>query len=384
MVRATSESVTLIRPSKAAAAIECSATLTLTVGMAETSSSYAKEGSAAHHAAEQILLGRVPPAFVEIDGEEILITEEMLDAVQPYVDLANSIWEPGDTTKIEAPVNLAWLWTPLAPPLAVRGTADFVNYSPKTRVLTILDLKFGRGHIVSPEWNAQEMLYALGVMGELKEQPEIIRLMICQPRAPGETVKVWEIGVKALLDWFHAVFIPAVNRIAAGDTTEKINDGCRWCLRKSECGALREQSLAVAKSQFSAHPMPTAEMSGAELADVLTKAEIVSIFVEGVRAEAQRRLESGGAVPGFMLQPKRATRRWISNDDATAALLGAGISPDDVLSPAEIRSPAQVEKTLKKLGKTALLQDLVVAVSSGNNVVPTGKARGGVDAISDS
>lgn len=87
-------------------------------------------------------------------------------------------------------------------------------------------------------------------------------------------------------------------------------------------------------------------------------------------------MESGVDVPFVRLEPKRATRKWVDEQKAEedlVALLQEQIDHDDqidnvILKPAELKTPAQMEKELKKL-KLELPEDLVARVSSGDKLV---------------
>ena len=74
------------------------------------------------------------------------------------------------------------------------GTGDLLIVAD--HVLTVIDLKYGKGVAVEAERNPQMMLYGLGAL-ELFDalyDIEIIRMTIYQPRL--ESVSTWEISVK--------------------------------------------------------------------------------------------------------------------------------------------------------------------------------------------
>ena len=88
---------------------------------------------------------------------------------------------------------------------------------------------------------------------------------------------------------------------------------------------------------------------------------------------AQQALENGIAIPGFKLVPKRPTRQWVNDEGALEALKEMGLELDE-LTETKLRSPAQIEKTLKKR-KLDLPKDHVVAVSTGNTIAPESDPR---------
>ena len=46
----------------------------------------------------------------------------------------------------------------------IGGTGDAVVYEVSDKILEVVDLKYGAGIIVEPEWNSQLMIYGLGAL----------------------------------------------------------------------------------------------------------------------------------------------------------------------------------------------------------------------------
>jgi hypothetical protein len=82
-------------------------------------------------------------------------------------------------------------------------------------------------------------------------------------------------------------------------------------------------------------------------------------------------LENNAPVPGWKLVPKRATRQWVDAEGAREALEQMGLDSEELT---ELKSPAQVEKILKK-SKLELPKDLTVSVSTGNTIAPESDPR---------
>ncbi|MEB3202437.1 MAG: DUF2800 domain-containing protein, partial [Synechococcus sp.] len=97
----------------------------------------------------------------------------------------------------------------------------------------------------------------------------------------------------------------------------------------------------------------------------LTVADQLENWISDVRALALQMLESNATVPGYKLVAKRATRQWVDETAAKAALLAS--LPESEVMESKLISPAQAEKKLKKL-KLPLPDGQVVAVSSGNTL----------------
>ncbi|NBU22149.1 DUF2800 domain-containing protein, partial [bacterium] len=95
-------------PSAASRWIECPASVTLTRGVERKSSVYSREGSAAHAVAELMIEGKEIPVFIEIDGEQVLINEEMLEHAQSYANYAEMLRADSDVFGVERRVSLDW------------------------------------------------------------------------------------------------------------------------------------------------------------------------------------------------------------------------------------------------------------------------------------
>lgn len=208
----------------------------------------------------------------------------------------------------------------------------------------------------------------------MRKLPAKIRMVIVQPRASGPAVKSHTIYTSELLEWANKTLKPAVARIGNGDTSENSGEWCRWCVRAGTCGALHKKALAAAKLSFSPDepqkPLPPSSMTPSEIGGILDQAELISAWVSKVRAEAIARIEGGETVPGYKLVAKRGLRKWKDDHEALEELLDYGLDEETVYAPREIRSPAQMEKVVKKAGfSTKILEPLVSRESSGTSLV---------------
>jgi len=77
-------------------------------------------------------------------------------------------------------------------------------------------------------------------------------------------------------------------------------------------------------------------------------------------------------VPGYKLVAKRAVRQWVDEYAALGALLNTGAFASHELT--ELKSPAQVEKVLKKR-KIDMPEGLITSVSSGNTLASADDPR---------
>ena len=105
-------------------------------------------------------------------------------------------------------------------------------------------------------------------------------------------------------------------------------------------------------------------LTPAQISDILDRAPLVEKFIEAVRAHALDAMEKNAAViPGWQLQPKRASRKWIDSTAARQALTDAGLT-DSQIFETELISPTAAEKLLPK-EQRVILDDLTAKVSSG-------------------
>ena len=160
------------------------------------------------------------------------------------------------------------------------GTGDLLIVADK--VLTVIDLKYGKGVAVEAEWNPQMMLYGLGAL-ELFDalyDIEIIRMTIYQPRL--ESVSTWEISVKDLMEWVEMELKPKAVLAIKGEGEFHSGDWCRFCKAKNTCRARAEEYLRLAQMEFRQPPLLTDE----EIAEVLKVADELAKWSADVYAYA--------------------------------------------------------------------------------------------------
>ena len=358
---------------------KCTAAPTLWKGRERKATAFTREGTAAHELADAILTGGyVPVGQVEVEGEMIPITAEMVSAVQDYVAHVDALRADAEWHAIEQRFTLDNLWLGGAPE-PMFGSADYVGVRGTT--LDVLDLKYGKGVPVEAEGNAQLLYYATGVWlwlcenrSDLAEWISTVRMSICQPRIRDE-LSTWEIPLIDLLIWGDEILKQSVDDIVAGNTKYAAGKHCMFCLGKGVCPELAKEAMKAAKNVFP--PPDPATMSDADIGEALEKADLMSMWMAGVRTEAETRLKNGKVVPGWKLVVKRAYRQWMDDTLVLDRLREHNVPEDLVMTPPELRSPAQVEKVLKsiKINGSELLDDLIVQPEAGTTLVPEADKR---------
>jgi len=362
-------------PSSSEQWLVCPASVTQARGRQRKATVYTREGSAAHQLAERILTARTKGKNLSgvksilIEGEDVPVTEEMVDAVDTYVSYVlglkgTKLFET--VVKVETADDLEALW----------GTADTIVI--KKREVEIVDFKYGQGVFV-PADTPQFRIYAIGVLDYLGPFVEIdkVRLTVVQPRAGDTPIRDAIIPVDELVRWQKDVLIPALRRLKAGDATEKPGDHCRWCVRAGECKTLAALAMDSARIAFDEVPPDPTGMTDEEIGRVLVHGELILSWVNKLRQEASARIDGGGAVPGWKLVAKRAMRRWDDPEGALLAMKGQQVPLTDVL---RIETIGTVEKVLKRY-KVPLetIHPYTIKESTGTTLVSEADGRPAVD-----
>jgi hypothetical protein len=340
-------------------------------GKVRKATPYTREGSAAHQLAERMLAGKVGKAkairSVLVDGEDVPVTEEMIDACNTYVAYVQSL--PGTKEheiKVVVDGDGEELW----------GTADTIVISEHN--VEIVDFKYGQGVWVSAD-TPQFRIYALGVLNLIGPFLDIrtVTLTVVQPRVADTPIRSVDLSVGELLTWHEQVLAPALDRLKADDKTETPGDHCRWCVRAGECQALANLAMANAKVVFGDTPPDPAGMTDAEIGEILAHGEMILAWVNKLRAEASARIDVGGTVPGWKLVPKRAVRRW---DDPEGAILAIKDKQVPLTNILRIETIGTVEKVLKRYKVDVhVIDPYTIKQSSGTTLVSESDGRPAVD-----
>lgn len=359
----------------------CPASVGWSSGLHGTTSFFAAEGQAAHELAQACLSNQEDPA--EYLGDEIPtevglieIDQEMVEGVSLYVEFCRAIGDDSKFCEIEAKTDVNALWPDGDNPADMFGTADFTAHGNAERVLRVADLKYGKGVAVeiekNGEFNKQLGYYGLGKLLEISQdsRPAWVDLYIVQPRAshPAGPIRKTRVAALDLITWGHEFLKPAAEACFVENPKAVVGDHCRWCPARGRCPALRQVAQETAKVEFDEMPPQPVDLSDAELADVLSKAEIIKAHLDGVRAEASARLDRGATIPGWKLVQKRGVRKWSSEAKVSAILQDIGLQDDEIWTR-KIKSPAQIEKIVKSTEDLERLNEEITKDSSGTTLV---------------
>jgi len=340
------------------------------------SSIHSATGTFAHDIAAKCLDENVSPADfllhrAKVDGFDVMCDQEMVEAVELYVDDIRADLQDGD---------MRWTEMPLLEPLSgidpdLGGTADFVRYRPSAESLRVVDFKFGAGVYVDAEDNDQAKVYALGALLKVGLPVKEIEVVIIQPRYEGAApVRTWVFPTSEVLD-----FVADIQDAAAASRQPNAplvaGDHCKFCPRARECPELEKKHHAIVSAQFDVAIPTDMKLVG----DLLAAIPLVKERIKAIEEYAYAQAMKGVDVPGHKLVDKVARRQWKSPDVVELWAKGAGVDP---YGERPLLSPAQIEAKLKEAapkGKKkdagAVLEPLVEKVSAGTVLVPVSDSR---------
>lgn len=333
----------------------------------QPSSSYADEGTLCHSAMEAILTDTVaaPEDVIGMTYKEQELTEDLFERkIQPALAMFDRFCNDYDVEfDIEKQVGY-----PRIP--GAFGTSDIIGFSHTLSAAVIWDWKFGDGVLV-PAQDSDQLLYYAGGAREtadtawIFDKAEELILAICQPGANPDAPSIWR-TTPAHLDRWVKKLILAVELAEKPDAPVEAGDWCRWCAAKPICPVV---TGAIDRAMAAALDEVDTETLGA----LMAKADLAREWATSVEQLARQVLDSGRPVPGYKLVAKRATRKWIDEATARAALRNIGLD-DSEIDDISMKSPAQVEKVLKK-HKLEFPDNIVSAVSSGNTIASADDPR---------
>jgi hypothetical protein len=367
----------LFGASKSHRILPCPGSLLAEIGLPDSASYDAAEGTVAHHLAEKVAhiglhfgvltgrdfspwIGTCETVKMETGNYTIEITEDMAEYVREYVQWC--LDAEGDQ-HFEQRVD----YSDLTPIPDQGGTADHISLRPGH--LTITDLKYGTGVQVFAERNPQAMLYALGAIRawDWLYSFETVTIRICQPRL--SHFDVWETTVAELEAFGQEAkerFALAWTANAPRKPTEK---GCQFCRARPTCPAMValidniadetfvDETFTAGQIEASVSNMETgffpntalvkpAVLGTAQLGVILQYRKLVEGWFGDVFDELQRRITAGEEAPeGWMIAAGK-TVRYIADSvvpDVEKLLLGRGLKRADLYQPEALKSPAQLE-----------------------------------------
>ena len=395
----------------------CPGKIVLEDGAPDNTNAYAAEGTAAHQVLTWALQEERPAAAYtgrlihlndagkpcEPDAAvyQFEVDEEMAEHVQVCIDYVTDL--RGDDGVVFADIRVNYsTYLDVAEDTAW-GTADVII--ARGAELIVVDFKYGRGVEVDADGNPQMSLYGLGALQAyqgLVADFERVRMAISQPRvkrAPSE----WDCSVEELEAWGRSTARSAVATCVNAKMYEKgaewqstflrpAEKACKFCKAKATCPALRDEVAATVSTlgatpatpdEFAEIEMATADaLKHADehwLAAALSKVDLIEDWCKSVRAETERRLLAGQAVPGWKLvQGKKGNRAWSKPADVEALFKSMRLKESEMYD-FKLISPATAEKLAKAkvIGprQWPKVQELITQSEGKAHVAPDSDSR---------
>ena len=357
---ANDEHSKLFSPSASARLLTCPGSAKASEGIPDQESLFAAEGHDAHALAEIRLCERLGLQTNEKIEDLTFYNREMEDYISDYVSY---VLEKVASIKKDCPDAIVLIEQKVA---AVRydeslfGSTDVAIIADK--VLTIIDLKYGRGVLVNAKENTQEMCYGLCAMETFGNLYDIedINLCIFQPRL--SNVSEWSLTVKELYKWADEILKPGIEKIRAGSEEFHPSRHCVFCKAKPLCKALRDQNLELAKHEF----RPAFLMDDSEIEEVLDKADDFVNWINSVKEFALEDAMKGKKYDHYKLVEGRSNRKYVDETKVINVVKEAGYNPYEE----KLLSVTGMQSRLGKARFEELLGHLVVKPRGKLTLVP--------------
>lgn len=373
------ETHAVLSPSASSRWMVCPGSILLEASEPNVESDYAKEGTLAHalaaHCLEKGIKSRDVLVF-EHKGEQEVISQEMSDYVQEYMDYVTEQAE-GNRLLIEQKLELEWI----TKEKDAKGTADAVIISKDGSVLNIVDLKYGRGLKVDAQDNSQLRIYGLAaqrqfdMLGDFKT----VRLHIHQPRLDHvdyEDLSVTELASFRLDVWSAIEEIEKAKKSNSLDGFLKPGGKqCKFCRAAGKCPALAKVVADTTGADFEDETQ-TELVAPVDLGTAMSKVPLLEIWAKSVRGKVEAELLSGQIVKGWKLvEGKKGARKYIDERAAENEMKALNLDAEDMYET-KLLSPAKLEKKLKKKpGVFEKLQNLFTQSRGKPSVAPISDPR---------
>ena len=330
----------ILSASSAARWLACPPSARINARLPDKQTPYAAEGTKAHALAEKALNGFLGDESPTVQTDDA----EMKEAVQSYVDFCIEQYNAARRGSPDASAHVEFRLDYSRYVPHGFGTGDFITVSDK--VLTICDLKYGKGVEVSAKKNPQLMLYALGADDALNwlYGYDVVKMCIVQPRLGNISIDC--ISVRGLRAWGNSIKATAVKAFV-GDGELKAGAHCRFCKFRPQCKVLADYMTAKTSR------LEAATLSEADLVDVVLSAREIKSWLADVESYALSEALDGRKWPGLKLVRGRSARTITDPDKAAAMLTDAGYSVDKIYRPRELLTLTALEKEIgrKKLAE---------------------------------
>ncbi len=231
--------------------------------------------------------------------------------------------------------------------------------------IEIIDYKDGMG-VVSAEGNVQLEQYAYGVLAGYKLPINVpypvsrVIMTIIQPKLALKGMPIitsHEVKVSDLLSNIGTIVLQAAATDKPDAPLVPGDSQCKFCKAKGSCAALASNVMKEVGIMFpsivtstdtdisisTADKDPTT-MDDAQIKQIMEAAPLMRQLLEGVEAEALRRLQAGQSIPGLKLVNGRGSRAWALPEEQMAEKLVKMGIPKTAVYETKLVTPAKAEK----------------------------------------
>lgn len=303
------------------------------------------EGRACHEVAQKLFRNEPFSDLVgSLSKDGIVITDELFDAAREYFNEVwgycnshNKIHELCIEESIPVPGYENWFTIPDA--------WVMVKLDGGTRVLRIWDAKFGH-RIVDPFENWQLLIEAFSICEQFQTPPDIIELVIVQPRGftSEGTVRKWSITPDELQSYRLQV---AITRALVLDAAPMCTPGphCLDCSARAHCDTLKQQSYAgvdyvqsLQTHNLSGHAL------GVELRLLQRAQEMIKMRLSGLEEQALHEIKQGQHVTFYSAKTTYGRKRWKKDVPVDQVIMMGDLLGQNLRKPQELDTPAQCAK----------------------------------------
>lgn len=371
----------ILSPSGASRWLACTPSARLEKQFPDTAGQAAAEGTLAHELAELLVSNYLKPfsgfkaKLAKIKKHE-LYTHEMLGHAEEYATFVMEQYneslnaDPQAHIELEKKLDLT-KWVPEG-----FGTGDCVIVADG--VMSITDLKYGKGVPVSSKGNKQMMLYGLGALEAFGFAYEIhtVRMTIYQPRI--DNTSSFEIDVDELMNWAETELKPLAELAFKGEGKFSAGSHCQFCRAKATCKALAEHNLEIAKYQFQSEDL----LSEEEISDILERSSQFRNWIKAVEAHALKlAVTEGKRWPGFKLVEGRSVRKYQDTEGLAAKLQEKGFT-EDLIFKKELLGITAMTGVLGKPVFKELVEPFLIKPPGKPALVPESDKRPEMDRLS--
>lgn len=299
-------------------------------------------GRACHEVAQKLFKNEPFSDLVgSLSKDGIVITDELFDAAREYF---NEVWGYCNTHGRVHNLHVEEV-------CPVPGYGDWYCipdawvYVPEGKVLRVWDAKFGH-RIVDPFENWQLLIEAFSICEQFQTPPDIIELVIVQPRGftSEGTVRKWALTYDEL-----CVYRQQVNETMPRvlDTAPMCTPGpwCLDCSARAHCDTLKQQSYAgvdyvqsLQTHNLSGHAL------GVELRLLQRAQEMIKMRLSGLEEQALHEIKQGQHVTFYSAKTTYGRKRWKKDVPVDQVIMMGDLLGQNLRKPQELDTPAQCAK----------------------------------------